>query len=50
VAKSHGATIVEVNPEPTPLTHTLADIAIHESATTAMPVLAAAVRKLLQQM
>jgi NAD-dependent deacetylase len=47
VAKSKGAIIVEVNPEPTPLTTLIADISIHESATTAMPAMAEAVRELL---
>lgn len=45
VAKSRGATIVEINPEPTPLTYNLADIAIHESASTAVPAIAAFVRE-----
>jgi NAD-dependent deacetylase len=48
LAKSRGATIIEINPEYTPLTGTVADISIHESATTAMPTLAQAVRELLQ--
>lgn len=47
VAKSKGATIIEINPEHTPLTASIADISIHESATTAMPALAKAVRSLL---
>ncbi|MBI5118053.1 NAD-dependent deacylase [Candidatus Poribacteria bacterium] len=48
-AKSRGATIIEINPEPTPLTHNIADIAIHESATNALPAIAAAVRGLLRE-
>jgi NAD-dependent deacetylase len=47
VAKSKGACIIEINPEPTPLTTLISDIAIHESATTAMPAIAKAVGKLL---
>jgi len=47
VAKAKGATIIEVNPEPTPLTTLIADISIHESATTAMPAIAKAVRELM---
>ncbi len=47
VAKAKGACIIEVNTEPTPLTTLIADISIHESATTAMPSMAEAVGKLL---
>jgi NAD-dependent deacetylase len=47
VAKAKGACIIEVNPEPTPLTTLIADISIHESATTAMPSIAEAVGNLL---
>ncbi|UCD57733.1 MAG: NAD-dependent deacylase [Candidatus Hydrogenedentota bacterium] len=49
VAKSRGATVVEVNPEPTPLTYNLADITIHESATTTIPAIARKVREFLQE-
>ena len=48
-AKSRGATIIEINPEPTPLTNSVADISIHESASTAVPAIASAVRKLLEE-
>ena len=48
VAKSRGATIIEINPEPTPLTSLVADISIHESASTAVPTLANAVKNILQ--
>lgn len=47
-AKSKGATVIEINPEPTPLTAGIADISIHESASTAMPSIAQAVKELLQ--
>jgi len=47
VAKAKGAIIIEVNPEPTPLTTLIADISIHESASTAMPAMAKAVEDLL---
>ncbi len=47
VAKARGATVIEVNPEPTPLTTLVADISIHESATTLMPALALAVKELI---
>jgi len=47
VAKARGATIIEVNPEPTPLTSLIADISIHDSASAAMPALAKAVKELL---
>lgn len=47
-AKSHGATIVEINPEPTELTDSVADISIHASASTVMPRITKAVRELLQ--
>jgi NAD-dependent deacetylase len=47
VAKAKGATIIEINPEPTPLTTLIADISIHQSATTAMPEMARAVKELL---
>ena len=47
VAKAKGATIIEVNPESTRLTTLIADISIHQSATTAMPDMAWAVRELL---
>jgi len=49
VAKSKGATIIEINPDYTPLTGHVADISIHESATTAVPTLAHVVRELLQR-
>lgn len=47
VAKAKGATIIEVNPEPTPLTTLIADISIHQSATTALPEMVRAVKELL---
>lgn len=47
-AKSKGATVIEINPEPTPLSVGIADISIHESASTAMPSIAQAVKALLQ--
>lgn len=49
VAKSRGALVVEINPEPTPLTHTVADISIHESATTVMPLLVNAVKDIMKK-
>ncbi|GAB4337730.1 MAG: NAD-dependent protein deacetylase [Candidatus Abyssubacteria bacterium] len=50
VAKAQGATIIEINPEPTQLTRNVADISIHASASTAMPAMAKAVKALLQSM
>jgi NAD-dependent deacetylase len=47
IAKSRGATIIEINPEHTPLTDNVADISIHESATTAVPTLTKAVKQLV---
>jgi NAD-dependent deacetylase len=47
VAKAKGAIIIEINPEPTQLTTLLADISIHQSATTAVPDMARAVRELM---
>lgn len=47
-AKSHGARVVEINPEPTALTVHVADIAIHASASVVMPAIAEAVRKNLR--
>ena len=47
MAKSQGAFVIEINPEPTALTYHLADLAIHESATTVMPAIAKSVRKFL---
>ena len=44
IAKRHGATLIEINPEPTPLTDTLADISIRAGASEALPKLVAAVR------
>jgi NAD-dependent deacetylase len=49
IAKSKGATIIEINPEHTPLTATVADISIHESASAAVPALARAVKEILQE-
>jgi len=39
LAKDNGAKIVEINPEPTPLTGEIADLTIHEKAGTAIPLL-----------
>ncbi len=47
-AKANGAIIVEVNPEPTQLSHTVADITIHASASLVMPAIAEKVKQLLQ--
>jgi NAD-dependent deacetylase len=47
IAKSKGATIIEINPEYTPLTGRVADISIREGATLAVPALAKAVRSKL---
>lgn len=47
-AKAIGATIVEINPEPTELTYDLADISIHESASVVMPALVKMVKELVK--
>jgi NAD-dependent deacetylase len=47
VAKSRGATVIEINVEPTPLTSVVADISIHQSATAALPAVATAVKGFL---
>lgn len=49
VAKSRGATVIEVNPEATKLTDTIADVSIHESASMVVPAIVGAVRKLLRE-
>lgn len=43
-AKARGAAIVEVNPQPTPLTGTLADVSVHARAGEALPELIEALR------
>jgi len=47
IAKSRGATVIEINLEPTPLTSIVADISIHQSATAALPAVAVAVKGFL---
>jgi NAD-dependent deacetylase len=47
-AKSNGATIIEINPEPTPLTHSISDIAIQASASLVMPAIVKTVRELVR--
>ena len=49
LARRAGAKVIEVNIEPTPLTGTIAEVTLLESATTLMPRLVAAVRTRLAQ-
>lgn len=46
IAKKHGAVLVEINPEPTPLTDVLTDIFIQAGAGEALPELVTALRAL----
>jgi NAD-dependent deacetylase len=42
IAKEHGAVIVEINPQPTELSRSLADLCLAEAAGTALPAIVAA--------
>ncbi len=46
IAKDHGALVIEINPEPTPLTHTVSDILIQGKAGAVMTALIAELERL----